>query len=420
VFILNHPKMQYTYVGIDSHKDTHTAVFLDCFFEKSGEITFNNLPSEFPEFLNAAEKLKMQNTILLFGLEDTSCYGRLLTLFLKENNALVKHVNALLVARERKNRNITEKSDSVDAECAARVLLSKFGELPDANPEDTYWILRSLVIRRKLLVKTNTCVKNQLHAYIFQHYPNYHSFFSSIDCDTSLAFFARYPSPGTLENTTADVLSELLREHSGGKIGASKADEILDGLQDTIVPFQEIRDDVVRSAIRHIRFNSIEIERLEANLSQYLEIFGVTLTSMAGIDIVTASYMLSCIGDIRRFPTADKLARYSGVAPVTYASGKKDLQFANQRGNRELNSILYQLAIRVSNKVPGTNKAMNPFFYEYYREKQKEGKTKRQALKCVQRRLVSIIWTMLTNHEEYVNPPMLDLPKGAEEDANGK
>jgi hypothetical protein len=39
-----------------------------------------------------------------------------------------------------------------------------------------------------------------------------------------------------------------------------------------------------------------------------------------------------------------------------------------------------------------------------------EGKTKRQALKCVQRRLVNIIWTMLTNNEEYVNPPVLDMP----------
>jgi transposase len=51
---------------------------------------------------------------------------------------------------------------------------------------------------------------------------------------------------------------------------------------------------------------------------------------MAGIDVVTAAQMLSCIGDIRKFPTPAKLARYSGVAPVTYASGKKDLQFANQ------------------------------------------------------------------------------------------
>jgi len=137
---MNHPKMRYTYVGIDSHKDTHTAVFLNCFFEKLGEIKFKNLPSTFGAFLAGAENLKQNGTELLFGLEDASSFGRSLAVFLTDNNQKVKHVNALLVARERKNQNIVQKTDSVDAECAARVLLSKFGEMPDADPNDKYWI----------------------------------------------------------------------------------------------------------------------------------------------------------------------------------------------------------------------------------------------------------------------------------------
>jgi len=140
---MNHPKRHYTYVGIDSHKETHTAVFIDCFFEKLGEITFDNLPSKFDTFLADALKLQQDETILMFGLEDISMYGRSLAVFLRDHKQQVKHVNALLVARERKNRNITEKTDSVDAECAARVLLSKFGGLPDAEPQDDYWIFGS-------------------------------------------------------------------------------------------------------------------------------------------------------------------------------------------------------------------------------------------------------------------------------------
>jgi len=110
--------MHYTYVGIDSRKDTYTAVFLDCFFEKLGEISFNNLPSKFPAFLNDALKLQSDGTTPLFGLEDVSMYGHTLAVFFKENNLQAKHVNALLVARERKNQNITEKTDAVDAKCA--------------------------------------------------------------------------------------------------------------------------------------------------------------------------------------------------------------------------------------------------------------------------------------------------------------
>ena len=125
--------------------------------------------------------------------------------------------------------------------------------------------------------------------------------------------------------------------------------------------------------------------------------------------------MLSCNGDIKKFSTPDKLARYAGIAPITFSSGKKDIQYASMRGNRELNSIFYRLAIRLINTYEPGHKAVNPFFYEYYQRKMTEGKTKRQAVKCVQRRLVNVIWSMLTRNEDYVNPPMIEVEKSKAE-----
>jgi transposase len=410
--VMNHPKMKYTYVGIDSHKETHTAVFIDCFFDKLGEITFNNLPSAFDSFLSGAEKYALEGTTLLFGMEDVSAYGRMLAVYLKQQGQPVKHVNALLVAWQRKNQNITQKTDAVDAECAACVLLSKFGELPDAKPQDNYWTLRTLVVRRNFIIKNNTALKNSLHNLIMIHYPKYYShFFHNIDCKSSLAFLMRYPSPSTLEGVTVEELTDCFYEASQGIVGADKAQEVLENLEDTTVDYQEMRDMAVQSVIRQLQFNLDEVERLEKTLAQVLDSFNCTLTSMTGIDTVTAAQLLSCIGDIRAFPSPAKLARYAGIAPVTYASGNNDFRFANERGNRELNSIFFKLAVRVSATVGSTNKVINSFFYDYYHRKRAEGKTKRQALKCVQRRLVNIIWTMLTNREEYVNPPMYDLPK---------
>ena len=177
---MNHPKMRYTYVGIDSHKLTHTAVFIDCFFEKLGEITFENLPSKFEAFLGGALKYQAEGTVLLFGLEDVTDYGRTLVAFLIDHKQQVKHVNGFLVARERKNQNIAEKTDAVDAECAARVLLSRFNSLPDAKALDRYWVLRTLVIRRDFIVRNNTALKNSLHTLLTQHFPNYQNFFGNI------------------------------------------------------------------------------------------------------------------------------------------------------------------------------------------------------------------------------------------------
>jgi len=288
----------------------------------------------------------------------------------------------------------------------------------NADPQDKYWILRTLVVRRDHVVGSNTRSKMLLHSLLTQHYPNYRSFFKTIAGKTSLAFFKAYPSPSTLKEVTAEELAAFIREKSSDYYGKEKALEIIHSLEDTTAAFQEVRDETVRSTIRQIEFNLEEISRLECEMAKYLESFNCTLLTMTGIDVVTACQLMSCIGDVKRFPTAAKLARYAGIAPVTYASGQKGFQFANQRGNRELNSLFYNLAVRVSTPCGPHEKVINGFFYDYYHRKQAEGKTKRQALKCVQRRLVNIVWTMLTNGEEYVNPPVLDKPKEELQQAN--
>ena len=405
-----HPKMQYTYVGIDSHRDTHTAVFMDCFFEKLGEVTFENLPSKFGVFLAKAEKLKLDGTTLLFGLEDISMYGRLLAVFFRDNCQRMKHVNALLVAKERKNQNTTQKTDAIDAECVARVLLSKLNDLPDAEPDDKYWILQSLVTRRDFIVKTNISLKNHLHSLITQHYPNYQHWFPALDSQTSLAFLMRYPSPSTLYGETTESLAAFIREASDNRVGAglshiARAQRILDTLQDTTMPFQVMRDRSVTSTLRQINANIQEIKQLEHDMGEFLKNFACTLTSMTGIDTVSAAQLLALIGDIRRFPNAAKLARYAGIAPVTYSSGQFGKQYADSRGNQRLNSIIYLLAVRLIST--GANKIINSFIHDYYHRKLGDGKTKKQALKCVQRRLVNIIWRMLMYNEVYLNPPLV-------------
>ena len=411
-----HPKMQYTYVGVDSHKETHTAVFLDCFFEKLSQVTFGNLPADFAGFLAQAQSFKQDGTTFVFGMEDVSNYGSSLARFLRANDQSVKHVNAYLVARERKNLN-ADKSDAIDAECAARILISRLASLPDVEDDEKYLTLRTLVVRRNFLMRCNLALKTYMHSLLTVDFPNYHKFFAEIGGKTSLAFFTKYPSPGLLKDTTADELARFLWEHSGGLLGLKRAKEILAAI-DTTVTYEmsekyAIRSKTVHSAIRQLQYNMDELEAVEADLATVYRSFNTTLTSMSGLDIVSASQLLSCIGDVRKFSTPSKLARYAGIAPVSQASGKRDMQFASQRGDRELNSLFYGLAVRLILTFGPGHRAHNAFFYEYYHRKMSEGKTKRQALKCVQRRLVNIIWGMLTNGENYVNPPMVQVAKNS-------
>ena len=172
-----YPKMHHVYVGVDTHRQTHTAVILNYFFEKLGEITFNNKPSAFPSMLKEVKKHVSSEITPIFGLEDVASYGRELAVFLIGKKEKVKYVNATLTYTERKNCTTLHKTDSYDAECVAKVLLGKLDTLPDAQPNDLYWALSELVTKRRSLVKSCMALKNQIHNYISHHYPSYRKFF---------------------------------------------------------------------------------------------------------------------------------------------------------------------------------------------------------------------------------------------------
>jgi transposase len=413
-----HPKMKWSYVGVDSHKETHHAVFLDCFFTKLGEITFNNIPGEFEAFLKEAGKYKAPGTKFAFGLEDVSAYGRQLTVFLKSKKQMVRHVNSALVANERKSRNILHKTDSIDAECTARVLLSRFDEMPVAGPQDKYWLLASLVARRNYMMKTNVALKSQLHTLLADAYPSYRKFFTCIACKTSLAFFEAYPSPSKLSGAAPEELALFMKKTAPSRYGIDKAKDILMRIEKdggTTSVYQDARDIIVTSTVRQLRDVINEIAELDKTLASFLTNFDYNLTSMRGIDTVTAARLIAEIGDINRFSSPAKLARYAGIAPVTYASGKSDVQFANGRGNRRLNEIFFRLSVFCIASSGPNQKVLNACFRGYYHKKISEGKTKRQALKCIQRRLVNIIYRMMKHKTEYQNPPLYSLLDEVEE-----
>ena len=86
-----------------------------------------------------------------------------------------------------------------------------------------------------------------------------------------------------------------------------------------------------------------------------------------------------------------------------------NLQMANARGNRKLNEIFFKMALTSVTSI-GKNKILvNPICYEYFQKKLSEGKTKNQALKCVQRRLVNIVFNVMKHHQPYNSPDVICL-----------
>jgi len=293
----------------------------------------------------------------------------------------------------------------------ATILINKLNDLPDANPQDIYWTLSQLVTRRYALIKACTALKNQLHMQLSYSYPSYKEFFAEIDGATALAFWEVYPAPHLLTNVTMETLVQFLQKASKNSCSTRKAVEILSFVEkdgDTTREYQEQRDFLIQSLVRDIKFKQGEIEMVNGKLEKTLTVLGYKLESMPGIDTVTAAELIAEIGDISRFTNTDKLARFAGIAPVIMGSGGKMKNYKSKQGNRTLHGIFYFLAVSQVQISKGSKIPRNPVFYEYYHTKLKEGKTKGQALVCVMRRLVNIIYGMMKNKTEYRMPTLPD------------
>lgn len=324
-----------------------------------------------------------------------------------ESGCSVKEVNAKLANNRRKSHVTVQKSDSWDAECVAKVLWDELPNLPDAKPIDLYWAISQLVTQRKWQANSLSGMVKRLHQQLGYHYPSYKAFFSEIDGKTALAFWHKYPSPVHLNGVRVDELATFLRKLSNYALSTKKAEQMLtliveDG--DTTRDFQEKRDFIVRGLVRNIRFYRRELSRIEQEIASLMKQLGFQLETMTGIDLVTAAELVAEIGDIHRFSTPDKLARFAGVAPIAVGSGNKHRHYKSKQGNRELHDTLKALAIRQIAVTRTKREPRNPYFYAYYERRMAEGKTKQQAIVCIMRKLVNIIHFLMRTKAAYVVP----------------
>lgn len=405
----NHRKLKFIYVGIDCHKLTHTACVINCFNEKLDTYTFKNDVNDFEKLLNLVNKHTDESVSPVFGLEDTKHLGHTLATFLLNKGYIVKHINSTLTYTERKKFPIISKTDEIDAGCIAKVTLDELDNLPDARDEEIYWTLKQLISMKNMISRDSVKYKNKLHAQLLHHYPNYKEFFSKIDTVSALDFWETYPSPNMIKNLTPEELKNNFK--TKGYFLKSKATHILDLIKNydyKDTNYQEDRNILIKTIVSNIKSNNKQVEEMEEQIIKLYDKLELKLHTLIGLTKITSAEIVCEIGDIRRFKNSSKLARYAGVAPVNFSSGNHDKTIRNEYGNRELNGYIYYLACRSICTGRGGLIPHNAIFLNYYYKKIEDGKTKRQALTCVMRRIINIIYNILSKNEEYKHPKDLN------------
>jgi transposase len=150
---------------------------------------------------------------------------------------------------------------------------------------------------------------------------------------------------------------------------------------------KEMQVRLARELVAGCRSLNRTITELDQELAQRAAELAPGLLELPGCAAVTAAKLLAEIGPIDRFRSDAQLARHSGVAPLEASSGRTQRHRLDRGGNRQLNAALYRIAITQSRyHDPARN---------YLERKRAEGKSRREAIRCLKRLLVRSVYQTL-------------------------
>jgi len=114
---------------------------------------------------------------------------------------------------------------------------------------------------------------------------------------------------------------------------------------------------------------------------------GSHLMDLRGIGPAGAARILADVGDVARFPDRNHFASWTGTAPLDASSGERIRHRLSRAGNRRLNHVLHMAAI-AQIRLDSEGRT-------YYLRKIDEAKTRKEARRCLKRRLSDMVYRQL-------------------------
>ena len=338
-----------TTIGIDPHKATHTAVAINGSEMVLGELTVPADQDQTEKLIEWAGELDGGGRV--WAVEAAGGLGYLLSQQLIAHGEHVVDVPPVLASRVRLlGSGRSDKNDPNDARSVAIAALRQPG-LAVVRPEDHTQVLRMLAKRHLELTALRTQAACRLHAVILQL------------------------RPGGITR----------------RLSAQKAARMLGGLR-ALDPVGEQRRTMAKAHLADIGRYDREIKANKVLISKAVATSGTTVTDVYGAGPVVAAFLIGYTSDIGRFASADHYAAYNGTAPVEYSSGGKTKHRLSMRGNRVLNHAIHMAAVTQIRHDTGGR--------IYYDKKQAEGKTRKEALRALKRRISDVVYRKLVADQQ--------------------
>ena len=311
------------YVGIDIAKRKHEAVVTD----ERGEIiirafSFTNDLKGYHYLLQRIRTVTKLREQIVFGMESTSHYWLALYTRLIKDGYPVHVFNPMQSDALRGMYIRQSKTDARDSFIIAEVI--RFGKYSEANvPQEKLAALRELSRNRYFIVDSVSDLKRKVTALIDQIFPEYENLFSNHFVSSSVALLMKYPTPEKMKLANTQTMGKLLYKASNGYYGLGKAEEIKKAAKETfgIMDTCGIYAQLIVIYMKQIQFIQEQVREIDEQISEILTELNSVITSVSGIGEKLGAVILSEIGDIHRFKSADKLAAYAGIDPTVKQSG---------------------------------------------------------------------------------------------------
>ena len=330
-------------IGIDPHKGSHAAAAVDGGDMAVAEFEVKASKRQTRELLAWAERFSDRR----WAVESANGHGYLLAQQLVAAGEHVVDVPSTLASRARVlDSTRSQKNDANDARSVAIVALHQAG-LRRVVAEDHVAVLRMLAGRHRQLSRLKTQAASRLHA----------------------------------------VLATLLPGGMSGELSSQKASRLLRRIRPKTMVETE-RKRLAHQHLAEVRRLEKELKASRSRLDVAVQASGSTLTDIYGVGPFVAGLLIGYTGDITRFATRHHYAAYNGTAPIEASSGGKKRHRLNPRGNRMLNHALHVIAI-CQLRQPHTPGRV------FYERKLAEGKTKKEAIRALKRRLSDVVYRQL-------------------------
>jgi len=346
--------------GVDTHKDVHVAVVID---EVGRVLGTESFPTTVAGHRQLLAWMQRNGQIDRIGVEGTGAYGAGLARFLTAAGVEIVEVDR----PDRRTRRRRGKSDPVDAEAAARAALSGEASGRPKSRIGVVEMIRALRVARRSANKARTQAANQLHNLVL---------------------------------TASDELREQLRGLSLGAL-VERSARLRPGPITTSAAATKM---ALASLARRHQALGDEIDGLDAELDRLVAEAAPRLLARKGVGTQTAGALLVAAGDNpERLCSEASFAALCGSSPVDASSGKQSRHRLNRGGDRQANEALWRIVLVRMTCDQATK--------DYIARKQKEGKSTKEAIRCLKRHVAREVYSCLVGLD--LGGPLRNHPTGS-------